>query len=323
MDARNMYGRPTNQFASERVKTKPKVLAPVVLRAGGTLQEALREALEKSGRRVQDLFAAWDTDGDGTVSKYEFRSAIASLGLTPPEVPSEAVDGLFNQFDDDGNGSVSVAEMSKALRRHKGDLAIPPANFANGQRMRHALRSKSMPLPALEELDGGIGVNALPAFDPTGAIAAAAAAAVGKRPVALNVGKLRSQLRGHDVGLDTQMPPIEQTGRRSKQDMVSDAIKRRTAIASTIYSQPDVSHQAYRMHAHAIARLKANGMLHKSASMPAGELPTAHTSPDMLMLGQVEEKPPRKPLPWKRDPRCDPNSRFFPSPNLDHLFVDE
>ena len=33
--------------------------------------------------RVIDLFREWDEDGDGTVSKKEFRKAVPMLGLDP------------------------------------------------------------------------------------------------------------------------------------------------------------------------------------------------------------------------------------------------
>ena len=38
--------------------------------------------------RVIDLFREWDEDGDGTVSKKEFRKAIVHLGLEAPPYPN-------------------------------------------------------------------------------------------------------------------------------------------------------------------------------------------------------------------------------------------
>ena len=99
---------------------------------------------------------------------------------------------------------------------------------------------------------------------------------------------------------------------------MSDGIKMRT---SAVYSQPDVSSQAYRMHHHAIARLQADGTLSNGALRKAASMP-----PGMMRLGAGEAPalpPPRKQKPWKKDPRCDPTARFFPSPNLDHLMMAE
>ena len=68
-----------------------------------------------------DLFRDWDDDGDGTVSKKEFRKAMQTLGLT---VPREEVDALFDSFDPDGGGAIDYAELNKALKRR---VALDPA----------------------------------------------------------------------------------------------------------------------------------------------------------------------------------------------------
>ena len=74
----------------------------------------LRMALTKNAGRVIDLFREWDEDGDGTVTKKEFRKAMPHLGL---EVPKEAIDELFDTIDPDGSGQLSFKELQKALRR--------------------------------------------------------------------------------------------------------------------------------------------------------------------------------------------------------------
>jgi|TARA_B110001469_G_C9464168_1_gene233664 Ca2+-binding EF-hand superfamily protein len=74
----------------------------------------LRDALTKNAKRVVDLFREWDEDGDGTVSKKEFRKAIP---LIVPDVPKAAVDELFDEWDPDKSGMISLAELIKKLRR--------------------------------------------------------------------------------------------------------------------------------------------------------------------------------------------------------------
>ena len=49
------------------------------------VQEQLRDLLTQNAVRVIDLFREWDEDGDGTVSKKEFRKAMPMLGLQLPE----------------------------------------------------------------------------------------------------------------------------------------------------------------------------------------------------------------------------------------------
>ena len=74
----------------------------------------LRDALTKNAKRVVDLFREWDEDGDGTVSKKEFRKAIP---LIVQDVPKAAVDQLFDDWDPDKSGMISLAELIKKLRR--------------------------------------------------------------------------------------------------------------------------------------------------------------------------------------------------------------
>ena len=44
-------------------------------------------------------------------------------------------------------------------------------------------------------------------------------------------------------------------------------------------------------------------------AMPSGQIPLSHPLRNY----------PRKRVPWREDTRCDPSSRFFEPPNLDHL----
>ena len=77
-----------------------------------SVQDQLRELLVKHSVRVIDLFKDWDDDGNGQISKKEFRKAIAALGMAAPKAE---VDGLFETFDTDKSGSLDYKEMQKAL----------------------------------------------------------------------------------------------------------------------------------------------------------------------------------------------------------------
>jgi len=69
-------------------------------------------ALDKNAGRIIDLFREWDVDGDGNVTKKEFRKAMPVLGF---DVPTSEVDKLFESFDPDGSGSIGYAELKKML----------------------------------------------------------------------------------------------------------------------------------------------------------------------------------------------------------------
>ena len=97
----------------------------------------IQEALSKQGARVMDLFREWDTDGDGEVSREEFRKAMPMLGL---DVPRVAVDALFDSFDKDGGGSIDYKEMSKMLRAPSASIAVDKFKSASAR----SNRSKSV-----------------------------------------------------------------------------------------------------------------------------------------------------------------------------------
>ena len=79
----------------------------------GVAQE-LRDMLTAKAVRVIDLFKQWDEDGNGAVSKKEFRKAMPLLGL---EVPKKEIDALFDSWDPDGSGMIEYSELNKLLRR--------------------------------------------------------------------------------------------------------------------------------------------------------------------------------------------------------------
>ena len=85
-----------------------------------SVAQQLRDILSKNGVRVVDLFREWDEDGDGTVSKKEFRKAMPLLGF---DAPRATVDQVFDSLDPDGGGAISIDELNKALRRG-GDVKL-------------------------------------------------------------------------------------------------------------------------------------------------------------------------------------------------------
>ena len=95
------------------------------------ISQQLAEALRANSTRVLDLFRDWDADGDGEVSRAEFRRAMPQLGL---DVPVSEVDKLFNEWDKDGGGALSLKELTKILNRARvaGGAPSPPAPSVGG-----------------------------------------------------------------------------------------------------------------------------------------------------------------------------------------------
>ena len=60
-----------------------------------------------------DLFRDWDEDGNGEVSKKEFRNAMPKLGL---DLPKKVIDEVFESYDLDGSGVMEFEELKKMLK---------------------------------------------------------------------------------------------------------------------------------------------------------------------------------------------------------------
>ena len=67
----------------------------------------------RNAGKMMDLFREWDEDGDGQITRKEFRSAMVRMGL---EVPQYEVDLLFDSWDPGGDGTIDFKELQKALK---------------------------------------------------------------------------------------------------------------------------------------------------------------------------------------------------------------
>ena len=68
----------------------------------------LQSSMARSLSRLDRVFAAADSDGNGSFDRTEFRGLVAMLGLAASEA---ACDALFAQYDTDGSGSISFTEF--------------------------------------------------------------------------------------------------------------------------------------------------------------------------------------------------------------------
>ena len=87
-----------------------------------------------AAEHVRSVFAAWDTDSSGCLSRYELAKAMASLGLGGTR---EVLHALFDEIDTDGSGTIEYAELAQAFnsghqRHHAGlhhsmsSMRLPP-----------------------------------------------------------------------------------------------------------------------------------------------------------------------------------------------------
>ena len=75
--------------------------------------QTLRTALAAKLGRVIDIFREWDDDGDGVISRQEFRKALPVLGIGADRSDANA---LFDLLDDDKSGFIDYKELNSKLR---------------------------------------------------------------------------------------------------------------------------------------------------------------------------------------------------------------
>lgn len=85
-------------------------------------------------------FRHWDKDGNGNISKAEFRRAIRALGSSASRAE---VDRLFDSFDTDKGGTIEAKELGKALRRGGGDEIQIAAELHAGAKGEIEVKAKN------------------------------------------------------------------------------------------------------------------------------------------------------------------------------------
>jgi Ca2+-binding EF-hand superfamily protein len=74
------------------------------------------------------IWAEYDKDGNGTLSKAECRNYVNELLSRlgeEPKVSEEEFNEIFKAYDQDGNGVVTKDEMEYVIRMARGQEAIP------------------------------------------------------------------------------------------------------------------------------------------------------------------------------------------------------
>jgi len=97
----------------EQAKVETIDAAALQLDPSAPVGDQIMAVLRAQSARVMDLFRSWDTDGDGLISKQEFRQCISVLGFL--DVPRADADALFEMIDEDGSGEIDYNEMKEAI----------------------------------------------------------------------------------------------------------------------------------------------------------------------------------------------------------------
>jgi len=85
----------------------PQTMSALIAAQGDTTNTAPTNPPEA----LQDLFSQIDANGDGSITKAEFESALGAGGTN-----IAAADDVFGKLDSNGDGSVSLDEMKSALQ---------------------------------------------------------------------------------------------------------------------------------------------------------------------------------------------------------------
>lgn len=118
---------------------------------------ALKKALHIHLGKISSLFAQWDLDGNGQISKKEVKRALAAQCIPVDDI---ALTMLFRKLDTDGSGEIDFHELNKLLRREfifeseaaqarvisVGDIhGMPPTGSAVGSMAAATLRPHTSP----------------------------------------------------------------------------------------------------------------------------------------------------------------------------------
>jgi Ca2+-binding EF-hand superfamily protein len=95
------------------VTSEPQATPPPEVTSKQIRLQTLRGALAAKLGRVIDIFREWDDDGDGVISRAEFRKALPVLGVAVDRADCNA---LFDLLDDDSSGFIDYKELNAKLR---------------------------------------------------------------------------------------------------------------------------------------------------------------------------------------------------------------
>ena len=122
---------------AERLEKEARRTRPLHVFASPLESGLAAKLLAKCPRRkhVDNLIAEWDRNGDGSVSKGEFRMHLQKMEVPGSLHAIHEIDAIFDRWDDDHSGKVDLYELRKRLfsvHRRAHDNAIIAAREASG-----------------------------------------------------------------------------------------------------------------------------------------------------------------------------------------------
>ena len=128
--------------------------------SGVSIADQLNSILAEHSVKLIDLFREWDEDGDGAISKKEFRMAVAALGY---DAPKKDMNAAFDALDDTGDGYIEYGEFKAALSKHskKGKGQPPPQPKKAASSASAAAEDGDVAGTGEEEFEVGMKQNAM------------------------------------------------------------------------------------------------------------------------------------------------------------------
>ena len=115
-DAWSQEADKLEETIEDKASAPEQKLPTTEIRLGLLFVNLEREGIDTK-QTLDDHVRAWDKNGDGMISKGEFRLHVRELGMT--EVDVKEIDNMFDRYDEDRSGKMEIAELKWALRRMK------------------------------------------------------------------------------------------------------------------------------------------------------------------------------------------------------------
>mmetsp|Transcript_49027 Transcript_49027/g.127984 ORF Transcript_49027/g.127984 Transcript_49027/m.127984 type:complete len:545 (+) Transcript_49027:159-1793(+) len=129
------------QEQAEQILDQASSIEKTAASAASSLELKLGRELSKQTMTVPEMIRKWDANGDGEISKIEFRQVVRNI--LKIKADNKEVDELFDRLDGDGGGSLDPKEMAIALKLFQDNVASAEADESAQQRLAVELRGEA------------------------------------------------------------------------------------------------------------------------------------------------------------------------------------